>query len=252
MKRKLLQQMRNEWRSNLWMMIELFIVGLVLWFTFVIMNSLMALHREPVGVDFNDVYTGAVGYIPESSPSYVAYDDSHSAKTDLEMILTKLRSNPYVETVGTGTNALPYNYNYNGGSLTAEIDGKEETYYANIRFMSPEAIMAVRLQGINGETPEQLADIVRRGDAIIGTCEVSYSDTELNVNKWKGASAYTDEDSLKTLTVGAVINGIRRSDYEPSNGTIVLDDPWHNAIVIRVKEGQGRNFMETLDRKSVV
>ena len=29
MKRKLIQQMRNEWRSNIWMMVELAIVAIV-------------------------------------------------------------------------------------------------------------------------------------------------------------------------------------------------------------------------------
>ena len=34
MKRKLIQQMRNEWRSNIWMMVELAIVAIVVWAMF--------------------------------------------------------------------------------------------------------------------------------------------------------------------------------------------------------------------------
>ncbi len=237
MKRKLIMQMRNEWRSNVWMMIELFVVGLVLWMVFTVLNGLTALHQEPIQADYTDVYVGTFGTINR-------YDDEHGYEKDVEMLLTKLRSNPYVEIVGTGSNALPYNFNYSGMALRTEIDGKTEIYNGNWRRMSPETVKAIRLKGLNGETSDELAEIVRRGDLIIGTTEVSHTDTD--PLRWRGKQVMHAYDSTKMWTIAAIINGIRRSDYEPSDGTVIVNDTWHNDLIVRVKEGQGRQFLSSL------
>ena len=237
MKRKLIMQMRNEWRSNVWMMIELFVVGLVLWMVFTVLNGLTALHQEPIQADYTDVYVGTFGTINR-------YDDEHGYEKDVEMLLTKLRSNPYVEIVGTGSNALPYNFNYSGMALRTEIDGKTEIYNGNWRRMSPETVKAIRLKGLNGETSDELAEIVRRGDLIIGTTEVAY--TETDPLRWRGKQVMQAYDSTKMWTISAIVNGIRRSDYEPANGTVIVNDTWHNDLIVRVKEGQGRQFLSSL------
>lgn len=244
MKRKLITQMRNEWRSNVWMMIELFVVGLVLWIVFTIFNGLAVLHQEPTQADYTDVYTGVFGAIPENSSKYKPYEDGRKYKDDREMLLAQLRSNPYVEIVGTGTNALPYNFNYSGNAIKAEINGKTETYHGNWRRMSPETVKAIRLKGLNGETTEQLAEIVKRGDIIIGTAEMSWSDTD--PMRWRGRQAVGAYDSTLVYNVAAVIEGIRRSDYEPSNGTVIHEDEYCNNVIIRVKEGKGPEFLASL------
>lgn len=237
--------MRNEWRSNLWMMIELLVVGLVLWMVFTIVNYFNAVHQEPTQADYTDVYIGSIGTIPKNSDKFKPYDDDHTYKSEVEMLLTKLRSNPYVEIVGTGSNALPYNFNYMGHTIQTEIDGKTESYNGNWRRMSPETVMAIRLKGLNGETTEELAEIVRRGDIIVGTYEIAYTDTD--PLRWRGKQVMSGSDSTRVWTVGAVIDGMRRTDYEPGSGTVIIDDQYYNNVIVRVKEGQGRQFLSSLE-----
>lgn len=247
MKRKLIQQMRNEWRSNLWMGIELFIVGLVLWAIFSTFGFLANLHQPPRDYDLTDIYHGDLWLIDEKASTYTEYPDSaHNVWTDLAALTDNLRNNPYVEILGTGNNALPYSYNYSGNELTADIDGRRESYNGNLRNMSPDFIRAIRLRGLNGETTEELATMIENGNIIISLYDRSR--LESTPEQWRGRDVFWSYDSTRVEHVGAIIAGIRRSDYEPIyGGNVIKNNMWFpDQIAIRVKPGKGREFMESL------
>lgn len=249
MKRKLISQMRNEWRSNVWMSVELIIVGVVLFAIFVLFASYVYIHRSPKGIDFTDVYVGRIGWIDKSSSSFKQYPDSlHNYYTDLDMLKANLTSNPYVESVGTGRNAIPYNYNFNG-TMIALADGDTTIYYyANQRSMDPGMVKTLRMIGLNGESPEELAKIVEDGKLLISTIDTN---EDFKAEKWAGHETYFGNDSANIYTIGGVINGIRRVDYEPMYGGVVIMNILHGEfpyeIAIRVTPGKANDFLESLD-----
>lgn len=245
MKRKLAAQMRFEWRSNIWMTVELLVVALVLFVVFAIMLSILSLHATPKGVDYDNLYTGYIGYIGEDAETYQPYDDTHSYATDLDMIVAKLKSNPNVEVVGLGSNMLPYNYNYWGNQIVARIDTSEQRYSGNLRTFNPDVVRAIKLTGINGETTEELAAMIERGDYLVSTKEVFW-DENCQPERWRGVDARS-WDSTRVMHIGAVINGIRRIDYERCAGVIVrplTDEP--QQIVVRIRPGSDRAFLDSL------
>lgn len=250
MKRKLIQQMRNEWRSNLWMTVELVIVGVVIWGVFTVFASIAHLHQPPVGVDFNDIYFGNVGVVSKNASTYKEYPDSvHSIYTDLETLIANLRTNPYVENVGTGNNAIPYNFNYNGMSLNTYVADTVQAYIGNQRMMDADMVRTLRLTGFNGETSEQLAEMVSEGKWLISTYDRSYYVND--PAKWVGKEAWIGRDTTDVVQIGVLINGIRRADYEPVfNGTLVMSYPWRvwfpNELAVRVKPGKGREFLASV------
>lgn len=249
MKRKLIKQMSNEWRSNLWMTVELVIVGAVLWVVFSLFAGLAWLHQSPKGIDFENICVAQIGTIPEDASTYQPYADSlHNEDTDLEMIMLKIKSNPCVEMAGTGSNAIPYNRNYSGNQLSAHIADSVQYYMGNIRNMSPDLIRTFRLTGVNGESTESLAKLVEEGQYLISTNERSYFDS--TPEKWVGKDAWIGSDSSRVVHIGALINGIRRTDYEPVfGGVLVRDIPsdWMpQDVAIRVKPGMQQKFMESL------
>lgn len=249
MKRKLTQQMRNEWRNNLWMIIELIIVGGVLWAVFSIFAMQIRLHTNPKDVDFNDIYVCYTGYIPKGSSTHIEYTDSlHSAYTDLDNLIANLESNPYVESIGAGDNAIPSNYNYLGTSYDVNDDetGEKHTYSGNIRRMSPAMVRTLRITGVKGETPEQLADMIEEGKIIISKFNKQYFDND-DPDKFIGKQALKGQDSTIVVTVGALIEGYSRTDYEPLGGMIIskLTD-FPSELAIRVKPGTGRKFLDSL------
>ncbi|MDE5568339.1 MAG: ABC transporter permease [Muribaculaceae bacterium] len=252
MKRKLISQMRNEWRSNVWMSVELIVVGVVLFGILGYFATFAYIHKPPKGIDFTDVYVGTIGWVQPTSASYKQYPDSvHNYKTDLEMLKVNLSGNPYVESVGTGTNAIPYNYNYHGVAISATDADADTTmyYYANRRYMDPELVKTLHLTGYNGESPETLAKMVEDHKLLISTYD-SASDSYLT-QKWVGNEAYFGNDSADVYSIGALINGIRRVDYETLyDGVLITDVPdtmIPREIAIKVKPGKGREFMESLD-----
>ena len=252
MKRKLISQMRNEWRSNIWMSVELIVVGVVLFGIFGYFVTFAYIHEPPKGIDFTDIYVGRIGRIPSTSTSFNQYPDSfHNYKTDLEMLKANLSANPYVESVGTGNNAIPYNYNYHGTMISATDADADTTihYYANRRYMDPELVKTLRLTGYNGESAEMLAQMVGEHKLLISTFD--YAPDSYLSEKWVGNEAYFGNDSADVYSIGALINGIRRVDYEPQHsGVLITDVPdtmIPSEIAIRIKSGKGREFMESLD-----
>ncbi len=249
MKRRLLTQLCNEWRSNVWMVIELVIVGVVIWAIFSTFATLGYMHKEPVGINFDNVYRGYIGSIPSSATTFKAYPDTlHNYSTDLNMLEAKLRENPYIESLGTGKNAIPYNYNYLGRTLSCEIGDSVESYSANWRIMSPDMIRTLQLVGLNGETTGQLANMVDEGKILISTADQLYF--EATPEKWVGHQAINGNDSSQVYEIGAIINGIRRVDYEPVFGGVVVSSDFDNYLpsemAFRIREGKDREFMESL------
>lgn len=249
MKRKLISQMRNEWRSNVWMSVELIIVGVVLFAIFGLFATFAYIHRPPEGIDFTDVYIGRLGTVNKSSSSFRQYSDSlHNYYTDLEMLMTNLSSNPHVEPVGTGRNAIPYNYNYSGVMLTLNEADSAIYYYANLRIMDPGMVRTLRITGTRGESSDELAKMIEENKLLISTIDMA---KDFHPEKWIGQETYFGRDSAEVYTIGGTINGIRRVDYEPMYGGVIIknlaQDEFPSEIAIRVKADKGQEFMESLD-----
>lgn len=250
MKRKLLTQMLAEWRSNLWMIIELIIVSTVLMYVFGMMFALADMYRKPVGFDLTDVYVANLQYVATTSDDYVPYDSVHSLYTDRDMLVAKIKANPWVDEVAAVTfNALPYQFNFWGNRL--DLHENDTTYYYqfNERTVSPDYLRLIRLRGINGETTEQLVSILERGDVILSNTEPPrywIPDPQIFIGK---DLCYGD-DTTRIVHAGAVAWGMRRNDFEPLYyGTLYVNaEPgnWTPKMAIRVKPGQGRQFVESL------
>jgi putative ABC transport system permease protein len=244
--------MRTEWRSNIWMIAELTIVGLVVAVIALILAQLIYKHTRPVGYDLTDVYVGRSHVLAKDADDYVTYDDRNQYFDDLKVILTKIKANQYVEEVATGTCSMPYNHNYSGWRLMYSSDSDTLAYFGNSRMFSPELVRLIRLTGPNGETTEQLAKSIERGEMLVSP----HNDSEdiggsCEPYKLKGKTVVINGDSANTAYVGNVSYGIARDDYEGVVGGGIIYPlermgGWPNDIVVRVKPGMGRKFLETL------
>lgn len=254
MKRKLLNQMAIEWRSNVWMIIELVIVITVLHFVFSSFYSLYLAYSHNKGYNTDDIVMADIRYIPESSPRHVPYDSVHSNATDREFLLGKIRNNPNVELATIATsNSVPYSLSYFG--IQAHLldgDSTSRTYSGNMRQVTPDLIRIYRLQGMNGETTEELAQIIERGNIILSNTD-SESESDI-LDPWEtlGKDVFFGIDSTDMHHVGALAWGLRRSDFEPLYDGVIYckvnesDFSWGTKLVVRVKPGKGSAFVESL------
>ena len=79
MQKKLFTQIRNEWRSNLWLALELLVVSVVMWYIVDLLYCRMATRLEPRGFDTEHCYLLTMRELTDKSPDYRAdastYDD---------------------------------------------------------------------------------------------------------------------------------------------------------------------------------
>lgn len=252
MKRKLLTQMLAEWRSNLWLIIELVIVIAVLQFIFSFLCIMSDMHSGNKGYDLNDIYVADINAIPSDSPEYHPYDSLHSLVTDRDMLLARIRSNPYVEIVGLGSgNAMPYNFNYYGQNIVFVDNDTTYSLNANMRRMSPDVIRAIRLTGLNGESTEQLASMLENGDILLSNVDEDYAYQDVDPMIMRGRDVFIGDTSF-VRHVGAIAYGMRRTDFEPLGGPVAYapleSDRWGGVLVVRVKEGMGEKFIASMGR----
>lgn len=67
MKRKLLRQIANEWRTNVWLAVELLIVSAVMWWLTDQLWVKYATYHEPLGFDISHCYRISVETLNEKS-----------------------------------------------------------------------------------------------------------------------------------------------------------------------------------------
>lgn len=239
--------MLNEWRSNIWIVIELVIVLLVLQLIFGMLYSIYSLRKPVLHADFDDIYVAWIDNLEEDCDGYVPYDSAHSAATDLEMLMTRLRSNPCVEKAGYGTsNSIPYQYNFWGTAVGLPGDEKR-TAFVNVRGISPEMLEVMQIGGVRGETPGQLADIMRRGYTLLSEAEMPAADTPRAAD-FVGKDVEKKQDPPEIRHVGAIAELMRRSDFEPTFYSTYYEPIGPEdarLIVLRLKPGMGHRFVES-------
>lgn len=246
--------MRAEWRSNIWLLLEFLLISLIVWYVCVNLYVMFRLYNPSKGYDFSDVYVAHLESVPKEASVFVEYppEEADAAyRRDLNTILNQIRQNKCVEVVGTGTNAMPYNYNYLGSNLR-KAEGADTLYYQyNRRLMDVGTIRALRITGSKGETTEQIVAELESGKSVISTFDETFAslsgvDLELP-GRFAGNTVIDGDGSSKTVSP-IMVNNLRRTDFEPSWGGILIASPEPASIpqqiVIRIKPGTDSEFME--------
>lgn len=99
----------NQRKSNIWMLAELMVISVCLWYIIDYMNVLSAIVRTPLGFDITDTYRIDIN---ERSPYSDGYIDPETKETttgaDLLTIMERIRQYPSVEEVSLSIGSQPY------------------------------------------------------------------------------------------------------------------------------------------------
>ena len=118
MTKKLLTQIKNEWLSNLWLMLELLVVSVVMWYVVDYLYTRAATYLEPKGFNIEHCYLIELGELTPKSPDYIAGHTSRQTHDDLAELLERLRRRPEIEAVSLSQNSYPYNGSNSGIALS--------------------------------------------------------------------------------------------------------------------------------------
>lgn len=260
MKRKLLRQIATEWRSNLWLVIELLVISVILFFVADVLVSHSRLRSYSVGMDVSDVYRLGFGVRPSSSPQYVEPEPKEGEEPSdarwrfnqesFERIASRLRECPEIEAVAYGSSA-PYNYNFWGTEYVISGIPNDSTQILTNRFLvDPDYFKVFHINGVNGETPEQLGRLIAEDKVVIASYAAEDKRLNITVNDLYNKQLINRWDTEeKPMTIGAVVGKTRRSDYEPCYFSALFskaDGNGNRQLYMRVKEGTPREFIESL------
>lgn len=238
MSQKILKQIRNEWRSNVWLALELLIVSVVLWYIVDFVGAQLSLSMRPLGFDVENCFNISLDADDETAAQY-SEEDFTRMRYEL---LDRLSHHPDVEAACLSGEGYPYcPSSVNQGFY---IDSLQT--WTRVRRVSPAYARVFRLRGVNGETPEQLEQILAKGLPLVADDMLgNYADMSGYAGRHFGF------DTLQNLTVGAVIEAMRNNDYSPSgkeHTTVrpLRPDEAGNNLSVRVKPGRAAGFRERI------
>lgn len=135
----LFKLIRNQWKSNVWIMAELFISFICLCAVTTSLYTLASRYWIDKGFDINHVYMASYVKKPVDSPDYDATRDNVA---DLRELAARIRKCPEIDAVGFTTNdAFPYSLN----TSTDVFYGDSARVYAVWGTLTPEIVDVLRL-----------------------------------------------------------------------------------------------------------
>lgn len=244
--KKLFTQIKNEWRSNLWLALEMLIVSVVLWYVVDFFYVTIYNYTLPRGFDASNCYRIGVATLTDKSQEYIADRSDEERLKDRETLLDRIRMRPEVEFVSLSINSYPYNGSNSGTSIL--YDTIYPRGFAVSRDVTPDFVQVFRYGGVRGETPAQLAEMLTRGEVLI-------SDNLFMHDKIKGVDIVGEGlslfgDTTRTYRIGASLNEVQYDDYGGwgDDFTMVYSSSsslqWGREWCVRVKEGHTRDFIE--------
>ena len=251
--KKLFTQIKNEWRSNLWLALEMLIVSVVLWFVVDYFYVTIYNYNLPRGFDASNCYRIGVAQLTDKSPEYIPDRSGDEIRQDRETLLSRIRMRPEVEFVSLSSNSYPYNGSNSGTSI--RYDTIYPRNFAVYRNVTPDFVQVFRYEGARGETPAQLAEMLNRGEVLISDNLFMYDNVKgVDI---VGEGLYLDGDTTRTYRIGAALNEVQYNDYGGwgDDLTLVVSRDvidYGQEYCVRVKEGYTKdfikNFMDDADR----
>ncbi|MCD8165850.1 MAG: hypothetical protein LUE93_06825 [Bacteroides sp.] len=146
--------LKNIWTSrtgNVWILLELFVVTIFLWFSVdYISTNVVNLHR-PLGFDYENVYRLGMGKLDVESELYdPAPEHTSDILEDFSFIIQRLKEHPLVEDV-CYTRHYPL-FVWDNYAIGIEYDTLSAECY--LRLVSPSFFKVFRVQTYSGRNPE--------------------------------------------------------------------------------------------------
>lgn len=256
MNRKLLKQMLNEWRSNLWIVVEFLVVSVVMWYIADYFYATASIYTRDRGFNTDHCYLLSLYEVTEKSPMYVeglTPDDMAANKLE---IMERLQRRPEVEAVSYSN----CSYHYNGSN--SYIGFRADTIWGNglRRVVTPDFVKVFRYEGVDGETPEELARQIQEGKVLF-TDNFFSRGSKLGSKKGPRMSqidrneVYASEDTTDRADVGSALKPMRYSDYSTWDVAALLGPAvaggdrallWMNELCIRVRPDMDKDIIDNL------
>ena len=192
-----------------------------------------------------------MGELTDKSSDYVAYKSNEERTNDILELLERLRRRPDIEAASLSQNSYPYN----GSNSTTSVgyDTLHTPGWTIRRLVTPDFVRVFRYTGTRGETPEQLAEMLERGDFLAS--DNIYDKYDRKLTPLVGERFHLYGDTTRTYRLGAALNVVRYMDYQQASQSfcVVHKINWYDTgqeLCVRVKDNQDKDFIARLKADS--
>ena len=253
----LLKQIRNEWRSNLFLFVELLLVFTVLWYIVDWTVVTVRVYNAPMGFDTDHCYNIDLGKYTSKAAAYNPALTQENDIEDLLQIVDRLKHRPGIEAVTLSQNCYPYNEGSNGTGVGID----SVVIHARLLWVDPDFFRVFHYSATDESEFEQMAAALRNDQPVVSSNLVARH-SELDMDD--AASLLGREVKLvdfgKDLRIGAVGTPVRWSHFYTSSqwgGSYValpLDvdrmrvygDPRYINLSLRVSAEEDHDFIDRL------
>lgn len=221
MNKKLYTQIKNEWRSNLWLLAELLVVSVVMWYIIDNVYSNLATYYEPRGFNADHCYLISMGALNEQNEGYQPYvEGGRSQKEEVLELLNRIQHRPGVEAASLSQNSFPYNGS--NSSILVQCDTMRTTGFVVRRIFTPDFLRVFQYRGANGETPEQLIEVLQENRHNMLLSNNLFQRYGVEVKELVGKDIYVGGDTTRTYRIGAALQDVRYSDFQQARYSYCL------------------------------
>lgn len=225
--------------------------AVVVLFLLVYLYTRAATYLEPRGFNIEHCYLIELGELTPKSPDYIAGHTSQQTHDDIAELLERLRRRPEIEAVSLSQNSYPYNGSNSGAEVS--YDTLRSPGWTIRRLVTPDFPRVFRYRGTRGETPEQLAEMLERGEFMAS--DNLYRKYDCRMTDLVGQRFYLFGDTTKTYRLGAALQNVRYHDYDQarSSYSMMVKQSFYYIgleLCVRVREGQDNDFIERLKADS--
>ena len=255
MNKKLFTQIKNEWRGNFWLAVELLLVSVVIWWISDSLYVKLATYLEPRGFNTEHCYKIEMGELTPKSPDYTERSKKERTADILELA-ERLRRRPEIEAVSLSHNSHPYNSSNGTIHLQLSGDTLEATDWIIRRQVTPDFVRVFQYQGANGETPEQLAEMIERGDILVSDNLFSSTyNKPLPMTNYVGKRFHLNDDTTYSVRLGASLKTVRYDDFEAGRNarSMVFKLNWFDTdkeLCVRVRPEHDVDFIRKIKADS--
>lgn len=144
---KIGKQIWNQRHANGWIIVELTVVCVLLWYTIDLVYNYEGAAWQPKGYDTENVFDLQVSNKPIEM---LKAEDNNNAGQDFSYLYNLIKDYPGVEEVGYYYGSIPYTNDIRHEGYASHADSSR-TVHAKIRYVSPEYFKVFRLEAIEGK-----------------------------------------------------------------------------------------------------
>ena len=254
MNKKLYTQIKNEWRSNLWLLAELLVVSVVMWYIMDNVYSNLATYYEPRGFNADHCYLISMGALNEQNEGYQPYvEGGRSQKEEVLELLNRIQHRPGVEAASLSQNSFPYNGS--NSSILVQCDTMRTTGFVVRRIFTPDFLRVFQYRGANGETPEQLIEVLQENHHNMLLSNNLFQRYGVEVKDLVGKDIYVGGDTTRTYRIGAALQDVRYSDFQQARYSycfclsLLITSSWIDKdaeLCVRVRPDEDHDFINRL------